>query len=211
MTLFLRLVFIAGFSFGALSAVGAQDSSCMIAAEPLADAKLTFDPGLILSRKGLDPALVHFTFKVDLDSHRYWIDTYYAQHLALKMSFDVVKRRNGLVVYEAFTGELQSYKGDKHFFYGKGLGTVAYLVAAKLIFDQTNVAISSDRLPGKRRGSVTAEAQAVWKRFERLGLAQLTPIGARSYYVMKPEALIGPDFSLVAKFSQGRIQQKPSD
>lgn len=132
----------------------------------------SFDPHALLASKGLDP-----------------------RQLKLVPTFGTPS--SGLSIY--YRGKQIGYYSRDTFhrsmdldekFHGKGIGTVAYLVMAKLFHDSRQGLLDSD-LSAERagKGNLSPQAQAVWRRFCETGFAEARRSGGYTVYRFKQSAI----------------------
>lgn len=169
------------------------------------------DPALVLKRKGLDPEKFRFELKwKGSPAHFIKLFVTYDGEPCLFMSFNKVSAFGDPMTqaFRTYTGALEAFRGDPEYFRNKGVGTMAYLVAAKLIYARWGEVIASDDPTEVNLGTrmVSNSAMNVWTRFKEQGLAKSGSVGLGMGYKMTPEALAGPRFELVEKFTRDKIE-----
>jgi len=132
----------------------------------------SFDPVALLARKGVDATQLKFVPSLGpVDSG---LGIYY--------------RGKSIGYYSRDATHRSMHLDEK--FHGKGIGTIAYLVMAKLFHDSRRGLLSSDRSSETDRGgNLSPQAQSVWRRFVNSGYAEAHKAGAHTVYQMKQSAI----------------------
>lgn len=152
----------------------------------------SFDPAALLAQKGLDPSKLKLVPSLDRSSSGMGI--YYAGEPIGYYARDAMHR---------------SIQLDARF-HGKGVGTVAYLVMAKLFHDAGRGLLTSDlSKEGDGGGNLSPQARSAWRRFVDGGYAEARRQGPYTVYSMKQSAIDSVSWHRFTAFLADRPPARP--
>lgn len=208
-TFFKKIALSAGLGLVIIFADEAQAQSCSeVLPNEILSVREIFDPASIqitAERKGISFSLEKLRFSLTffsgaremLEGARATLVTLYEDTPILFQSFSRPNLKHKTLATN--TGHLQDFSGI-------GLGSLAYIVAAKLVFNETGLVIRSDSGVSVHEGyrSVSDPALAVWDRFGRMGYVSKKSGAAREF---RAEVLAQDQpFAKVMSFLEGRLE-----
>ena len=147
----------------------------------------SFDPAALLGSKGIDASQLKLVPSLGVPTTG--LDIYY---------------RGERIGYYMRDASHRAIDLDQRF-RGKGIGTVAYLVMAKLFHDSRQGLLTSDlSTETKRGGNLSAQAQSVWRRFCASGFAEAHRSGPYTTYRIKQSAIDAVDWNRFTAFVAAR-------
>lgn len=164
--------------------------------------RVNLNPAEVLLSKGLNPDLI--SIKVSPDSSQIptqvKLEVLYDGQSALKMTFTKLPGEDHR--FSTHTHSPGSYHGDQEYFFGKGIGWVAYLCGAKIMHDRWGATIVSDLFsPSERTWGVSESARKIWGRMAIVDLAGVKmEANLFSRFYSKNESLGSNRLMLVADF-----------
>jgi hypothetical protein len=185
---------------------GAFDPRCSEMTETFsAPAKAAFNPETVLRGKGLDPNAFRFVLK-DRASHGAYLavlQVFYEGELAIEMRILPPDEKKRVI---SITSDLKKHRGDWKFFDGKGVGTMAYLAGARLLYQRWKVLLRSDNLLAFPKRRVSPAADKLWRRLIDAGYAAREPDG--TFFGFAEPAMNGPGFDPLDRYLAGKVDVK---